>query len=697
MVSQMQLAPSHDSTSQSQWSPCQQAGCRAPSHESIPAYERRKRPLPSRTPSSGNEQTRVTSVAMPVSAYGAPSPTDHISSSRFGAMSIAASSPPFQSQHTGSSLQLTPSLFNGEPSRNPFDHQPNTSRRASSPDLMPSNDIDMDRDCGFCTDSTPCLCRGEAVLDLTGMDSDDSLNGSNTKSANNAGWLDGVDQLIKIEEEEGEDEEGFGRQTATSSANVMRDGSGQMAFAVPRRPAVTIPSLLSSRPKASTKPKLWSTTTLSQPQQSRGLASAAGSGAKLSTTAALSSSSSVAPTSASNGKRLWWTQPLSSTGTVTRSSSALYTWTPNAEPEDVIMTTAKATEDIDGALCSGDPSNCPACNADPALAAFCEAVGDDGASEASIESSATATAATIAVAARRRSLVGSGEDTSTSTAPKSNEFTFAIPGSSRPSLPGRSLTTGSAPAVGATTQHQQQHGGYSIPDAFRQIRSHPGFPKWQGGLNLLADVVSGRDHHQAAETSPPSSSTVAASASVVSPARWRSASSAASRLARQSEEERRRARHPSVEIVASSSRQTGLAESGDRDVIHDDDDKRSQPGGNGDLRGRLPSLGGTGGRQLSSAGPPSSLVPLSALGAARSTSSGSAASQHHKRRRLYLENDRVEEALRLLDFGVVGGGGSQRLPINAASAAAASTACADCPCPCPWARGNGGDGEDKNS
>ncbi|CAO1633703.1 unnamed protein product [Parajaminaea phylloscopi] len=725
----------HHATSQQlqEYSGCLQAGCRAPIHESVPTTERRKRPLPSRTPSSREHIYTTSSVA-----YGAPSPTDHISTSRFGAMSIAATSPPFSSGQSTGSLQLTPLYHPTAVGSTSMAMLPSRSNmmapRQPSPDLMPSNDIDMDRDCGFCTDSTPCLCRGEAVLDLTGMDADDepASHRSHDSTGFSTPWIDGgVDQLIKIEEEDENaaaeadvhhNDSGSGaRSAAVRTSSDIQIGS--MAFSIPRRPAVSVSSLLTSRPRSSVKPKLWSTTALNPDNQASepattpmrwstqgGDAAAGNSGAKPS-----------APAPGSKTKKLWWTQPLSATGTMSQQTSALYTWTPNADPDDVTIV-AGPVEGDDSAFCSGDPSNCPACNADPALAAFCEAVGDDGASEASMETSATATAAnTLAGAGRRHSLADTGGGAgATVFPPAQNEYAgeaatasgsgFAPSyhqGSSRPLLPARSLTTGSHPHTSSTPYsltYQSEHGdhaGYSIPDAFRQIRSHPGFPKWQGGLNLLADVVSGRDTTSSGNGNGGGASTYRA--------RGLASSYAASRLAREEADERRRIRHPSVEIVSTSSRQTGLAESGDRDVIHDDDDDRDRDrdvDGGGDQVSNARSTPGGGGRykkKTPSRTMTPSLAPLSSL-----SSSGVGVPGHNKRRRLYLENDRVEEALRLLDFGVVGA--SKTASASAASAGdklwlhqpASSTStstptptptptpCGDCPCPCPWANGSSG-------
>lgn len=108
--------------------------------------------------------------------------------------------------------------------------------------------------------------------------------------------------------------------------------------------------------------------------------------------------------------------------------------------------------------CSGDPSTCAACGTDPELAAFCEAVNEDGASEASASSQ------------REPS----------------------------PSAPA------AAPAPTESITEQEM----SVAEAWRKIRSHPHFQEFthdsKGGLHLLADVVAGRHSHHHGSPAPPS-------------------------------------------------------------------------------------------------------------------------------------------------------------------------------------------------
>ena len=103
-------------------------------------------------------------------------------------------------------------------------------------------------------------------------------------------------------------------------------------------------------------------------------------------------------------------------------------------------------------VCTGDPSTCGACSTDPGLAAFCEAVTTATTATPSSSSSAAAT---------RQPLT-------------------------RPGML-RSGTTGQLPSFSGHSSN-----GETIPSAWRQIRSHPRFSQWQGGLDLLAEVVSKR-------------------------------------------------------------------------------------------------------------------------------------------------------------------------------------------------------------
>lgn len=96
-------------------------------------------------------------------------------------------------------------------------------------------------------------------------------------------------------------------------------------------------------------------------------------------------------------------------------------------------------------ICTGDPSTCGACSTDPGLAAFCEAV-----------------------------------TTATSTPPAASP--------TRPVM----VRSGTLPVPSTSACSPSSLRGETIPSAWRQIRSHPRFSQWQGGLDLLAEVVSKR-------------------------------------------------------------------------------------------------------------------------------------------------------------------------------------------------------------
>lgn len=128
------------------------------------------------------------------------------------------------------------------------------------------------------------------------------------------------------------------------------------------------------------------------------------------------------------GKKLW---------SITEASSAAAV--PAAEP-----------------VCTGDPRTCGACSADPGLAAFCEAVTSATTTHPSSSSTTSSTAAAEPLLSPRRPTIL------------------------------RSGTTGQLPSSAYPANEE------TIPSAWRQIRSHPRFSQWQGGLDLLAEVVSKR-------------------------------------------------------------------------------------------------------------------------------------------------------------------------------------------------------------
>lgn len=618
------LASTHAGPSSQTWTPCNDIGCRAPSHEQPAGLGRRKRPLPSRSSSSQDLADRP--EVMPTG--------ENVSTDRFGAMSLATASKSLVSSNDGLTFPLR-----GVPPKSSMFSWPTAPPLSggldpSSPSLMARDDIDMDRDCGFCTDSTPCLCRGEALLDLTGIsDDDDHGNGSFENS-----WMDGVDQMIKIEEEDSDDDDDSELALNKIPNDASTDEAGgrpQRSYGLPARPIVSISSLLSSRPKPSpSKPKLWSVNSIN--------------GA-----AAVQSSKTMTASAADAKKKLWWTRPASAQ-TIATSTSTFFV--PAAVP---LRRGSLPTTLDEAALCSGDPSSCPACSTDPALAAFCEAVGDD-ADERCSEAGSFSTVGPDASASRRGSVGQLSINEQPRRLPSS-----ATPGPSDPAMIGqdsgpRSQSTSALPTLRnfgsgmpSTSQQGPSAAAIGIPDAFRQLRSHPSFAAWQGssgGLNLLADVVSGRGGEKTQAGTSPSM--------------------------RKAE---RRARHPSVEIR------------------HDDASTSPQ----------FPPSLATHGRGMSLSDIRTSSDDHGGANHGSNTGPVSAASGQHKRRRLYLENNRVEEALRLLDYGAVaaaaaanvtaasgqGWNGNASSPLRVAArdneGGAEVRVCGECPCPCPWAQSEG--------
>ncbi|SNX85458.1 uncharacterized protein MEPE_04167 [Melanopsichium pennsylvanicum] len=150
--------------------------------------------------------------------------------------------------------------------------------------------------------------------------------------------------------------------------------------------------------------------------------------------------------------KLWYTvPPPESPPSISIATAVPLSIKPNGSRKRAkkLWSVAEAPSSVEP-VCTGDPRTCGACSTDPGLAAFCEAV-----------TTATTTA------------------TPPSTTPST---TNALP--TRPGML-RSGTTGQIspyPLAKAET----------IPSAWRQIRSHPRFSQWQGGLDLLAEVVSKR-------------------------------------------------------------------------------------------------------------------------------------------------------------------------------------------------------------
>ncbi|PWY97647.1 hypothetical protein BCV70DRAFT_202700 [Testicularia cyperi] len=292
-----------------------------------------------------------------------------------------------------------------------------------------------------------------------------------------------------------------------------------------------------------------------------------------------------------------------------RTSTKKLWFTTEAKPRPV-KTPVASNEPV----CTGDPSTCGACSTDPGLAAFCEAV---------------TTAATT---------------TPPPDTPSAAVFPAGPGASARPVMM-RSGTTGHLPSISSSSHlsppsaSSMQLGGETIPSAWRQIRSHPRFSSWQGGLDLLAEVVSRR------------------SGNVHSPMLGhRKPSIAASDRPRQG----------SVEIETPRSAQSLSATSSDRATAVPLPSRSDKP------------------MLLHTASETS--IHDSAPRIKRELDGEADTVQTHanyKRRRILVDREAVQEALKLLD------GGTAAQPRSLLRRTAEEEALdAAGPCPCPWRPGD---------
>lgn len=669
-----------------------QLGCRAPMHEAR-STQRPKRPLPTRSDSKVGASnagppsaSRATPQGASPSTTGPPGPSEDdvqaqhqqstssphngsstvppsmaIQTSSFHAMSLDSPDPRRTSTSTATpSAQVAPASTasrqqscQGRASRTTLTvlakapalghGRPDQSAPLSPPLYTSVNDhdVDMDRDCGFCTESSPCVCRGEAVLRLDGNDEGDgsTLGGnmqgaaSGTPATDVSTSFDNVQ--IKVERS--------ARWPASDSPDrntslLDNPPPPQAAVPLPRRrkdqpvPAqmsVSVTSLLSSAPVARTKVKLWPT----QP-----VGTAATTSASLPDQASVQVCPTMTRPSAQHrvqltraGRpKLWPTVP-----------AAVLSAPPMASPTSLSSYRGqRLVVPAASPPCTGDPRTCSACSSDPGLAAFCEAVSNNV--EDPRTSWAGPSGSAISLASHRQASHAGGVD--------------PIRRQSQPSLLQlRSHEHSSAPVpVGWRCE--------TIPDAWRQISSHPRFRQWDGGLDLLADVVSRR-------------------------------SSRPQHLAPGQTGEREGM--PSVEIESTRSALAGGPESGDRATVTLDrpsaSDKATTP------VSPRPSLVPFHTLQQSAAAlasasahrpphartmlhsqPDSTLIHQSSendqQGSADNMDVDDAgvedadASRGPKRRRLYVESEAVQDALALLDRG---------MPAR------------DRACPCPWYRPDG--------
>jgi len=345
----------------------------------------------------------------------------------------------------------------------------------------------MNRDCGFCTDQSPCLCSGEAVLDLTG--DTEPLTASTPTTTTS----------IKQEDNDGDG--------GTSSLQSIRRRSSQSSFA--------------STAASEAKRKLWYTVpSMGPPPAPPVQICPTTNDRRARLPFRLGNSSNVLPPLqlTSRGQPKLWpvyspiqhsfdqNNPSSNQAGIGGGGGG----GGGSSGGTVPIYRLRRTRGNSGAspVCSGDPSQCNACSTDPALAAFCKAVSDH------LSPNATGpTTPAILDAGNAMPLRNNRKRSYSNTLTSPSSYLANTNGtplginlytnnrsidSHRPSI-----RTSASPSSSTSISHQHyRYGGsggapqartlQSIPEAWKRIKQHPSFPKWQGGLDMLADVVSKR-------------------------------------------------------------------------------------------------------------------------------------------------------------------------------------------------------------
>lgn len=460
-------------------------GCKAPSHESqgdtsasmIEAD--RDASGPSRPVRSGNVDVDSSVTSSSSSNSGESFPLDGMgpSTSKLRSLSLESNSDSKPHQHvshhslSSSSIKFMPSSSLGKLQALPSQSREReiSQNRTAFDGLKPCADID--RDCGFCTENSPCVCAGEADLDLNEQeDSGSILTKQQSQPAMSVGSLLGP--------------------TSSPGFSISKSSG--------RRSQINASETQESQTKRSdraSKPRLWDTHPVSP----------------------IAGPSSSIPTSSAKPK-LWPTIPARFSNVETD---------PSLSHVSSFASTSKLRQPNSASApislpCSGDPSTCSACSTDPGLAAFCEAINRnlDGTlsspaildvgnsmrirSRTENQPFKTEGLADRALKNRERSLT-SGDSVQLQVRKSGSKLWPAFPPTStsfvpsdlpKPSLPMPSPSSGfsgprplsSMPLRAIPLPHRRE----TIPEAWAQIRSHPRFDQWGGGLSLLADVVSGR-------------------------------------------------------------------------------------------------------------------------------------------------------------------------------------------------------------
>lgn len=294
----------------------------------------------------------------------------------------------------------------------------NLNQPSSSNSLNPMACQISDRDCGFCTESSPCVCAGEAELNLEeNMEVD--LSTSSTSSSN----------LIRE------------RTTTAISVNSLLgpDSSTPLpAYAIRK---LIKPSSLNGERKS--KPKLWEIH---------------------------EASSSTSSPNVQKKPKLWSIVPASFSNLNSKQISPSIQNQQTQKPNGFSLSSLP---------CSGDPSTCSACSQDPDLAIFCEAI--NGNLNGSLKEPAVFNVGNSVKINIRRKEEGKVAENS-----NNSKLWSSSPSKSTSTLQQKPSFT--LPPPSTIHSHRKE----TIPEAWEKIRSHPKFNQWDGGLSLLAEVVSGR-------------------------------------------------------------------------------------------------------------------------------------------------------------------------------------------------------------
>ncbi|KAN0066509.1 hypothetical protein ACQY0O_000603 [Thecaphora frezii] len=539
---------------------------------------------------------------------------------------------PISAKRSSVTSQASTPLWNVQPAAPPVPSTSSARREKAilSPPLMgKEHAVPIEGGCGFCTEASPCVCADD-FLNLDSSEKGDSPKSVKIKptstEAVSAASLDAPGAVPLPRKPLPQVTEGQAASMRIDSlTNAMTPGRGlgrnRLWYTVP--PADEAPSVCPT-------------------SNSRAMASPSASSKKV------------------TKKKLWYTVPASS---------------PQDQPYGGAALPSLAGSGVDPfePVCTGDPSTCGACSTDPGLAAFCEAVTNSVRGSSTVFTSWDAGNA-IPLPSRARS---------NSTAARAQSSTAQRPSLGRFSTTGRLQSTSNLGASGsrhldpaaiaAPSSYQgpsPRHQIETITSAWKQIRSHPHFNQWQGGLDLLAEVVSRR------------------SGSVHSP------------LLGERERQRDLARAVSVEIEPIRRTSTGNVESHDRatKTTHDGSTPQLLHAAS-DTNLLHPTMQIKRERDVNM-----DIDPLGADddGQGAEVAAQTAQARKSKRRRILVEREAVQEALALLDRGTAqfplltsglprrdsGAVGTSRdyAALDASGAGRHEHGDADGPCPCPWWR-----------